>query len=120
MPYYRGTHVPDCFTRWDTGDPECDVCQVEAMCCQAQEDKVRKGGGSYPSHPSNSTSQSSRTQGETRTTSTSMTVQLPPDSHVLPKEGESAVSRLGKNIVAGCLKETGVQMAIFFSKWKFP
>jgi hypothetical protein len=115
VPYYRGTHVPDCFTRWDAGDPECDVCQVEALCCQAQEDKVRKSGGS-----SSSSSQSTKTQNETRTTSTSMTVHLPPDSHVLPKEGESAVSRLGKNIVAGCLKETGVQMAIFFSKWKFP
>ena len=114
MPYYRGTHVPDCFTRWDAGDPECDVCQVESMCCQAQEDKLRKSGSVTPSSSSLKTN-----RGETRT-STSLTVHLPPDEHVLPKEGESAMSRLGKNIAAGCLKETGLQFAVFFSKWKFP
>lgn len=115
MPYYKGTHVPDCFTRWDTKDPECDVCQVEAMCCQAQEDKIRRGGGS-------STTSSSRTSTsiETRDTSSTMTIQLPPDSRVLPGPDESALSRLGKNVAAGCLKEVGIQVAVFFSKWKFP
>lgn len=115
MPYYKGTHVPECFTRWDAGDPECDVCQVESMCCQAQEDKMRKQG-----HSSSSFSIPVRTQQGESKTSTALTVHLPPDDHVLPQEGESAISRLGKNIIAGCLKEAGIQTAIFFSKWRFP
>jgi len=119
LPYYKGTHVPDCFTRWDSGDPECDVCTCEAMCCQAQEDKIKRSGGGGGGNVMVHSSPSSRSQGETRTSS-SLTVHLPPDEHVLPKEGESAISRLGKNIAAGCLKETGIQFAVFFSRWKFP
>lgn len=115
MPYYKGTHVPDCFTRWDAGDPECDVCQVEAMCCQAQEDKIHKNRGG-----STSTSISSGVRVESRPSASSISIALPPDEHILPKEGENPLSRLGKNIAAGCLKETGLQFAIFFSKWKFP
>jgi hypothetical protein len=35
-------------------------------------------------------------------------------------ERENGVSRLGKKIATGLLKEASVQMATFFGKWKFP
>jgi len=107
MPYYRGTRVPDCFRRWDSGDPECQVCQVEAMCCQAQEDRQKE--------------MKNRTGGSSPTSSLSTSISTKKaDDQILPQEGESAMSRLGKNILGGCAKETGVQIAIFFDKWRIP
>ena len=108
MPYYRGTRVPECFERWDGGDPECQVCQVEAMCCQAQEDKHNRGRGK-------SSSSSSSSQ---KITSSGVVPTSYKEEDILPSEGESAMSRLGKNILTGCAKETGVQIALFFSRYR--
>ena len=106
MPYYRGTKVPDCFSRWCPADPECDICTVEAMCCKVTEEKESR------EKKSGTTS--------TSTNKTSFNFDLPDDDDILPKDGESPVLRLFKNVLVGVLKEVGVQMAIFFKKWKMP
>lgn len=109
MPYYKGERVPECFARWDGGDPECQVCQVEAMCLDVQDEKTNAPSVSSSYRPVKS-----------KPTSTNQSLAtLPGREDVMPREGEHWATRLGKNMACGALSAAGTEVAVFFKYFRF-
>lgn len=119
MRQYKGHSVPDCFTKFDPGDLECDACTVDSMCIEAQDDLERRRGFRNrtivrPAH------QSTGVQQTGSSLSSSQMFGAPPcREEVVPREGEHWMSRLGKNMASGALSAAGTEVAYFFKYWRF-
>ena len=115
--YYRGQRVPSCFGQWEDNDINCESCQKEGLCIKAQEEVDAVRSTQYPPQgypPAKTTVRSY--PGTTQTTA------LTRKTH-LPQEGESALSRLGKNIAGRTLSAFGEELMEFFHPnrgWRIP
>jgi hypothetical protein len=114
--YYRGQRVPSCFGGWEDNDLNCESCAKEGLCIKAQEESnaVSAPPRSYPTKPVSVSSYPGSPQKSTALASSK--------SH-LPKEGESAMSRLGKNIVGRTISAAGEELMEFFHPnrgWRIP
>lgn len=118
--YYRGQRVPSCFGQWEDNDVNCESCQKEGLCIKAQEESdavYPKPPPGYPPYPP-----TQKTVVKSYPGTPQQATALARKTH-LPQEGESALSRLGKNIVGRTLSAFGEEMKEFFdprSGWKIP
>lgn len=113
MPYYKGHHVPDCFSDWSAGDPECEACTVEGMCIESKESAPQRK--QYGSVPAKTTQPAPRPP-----SSAGQLLGAPPTrEEIIPREGEHWMERLGKNVASGALSAAGTEVAYFFKYWRF-
>ena len=114
MAYYKGHSVPECFSDWSAGDPECEACTAEAMCIESQDSSSRRK--QYGSVPVKSTPPQPPAP---RPSSGQLLGAAPTREEIIPREGEHWMTRLGKNVASGALSAAGTEVAYFFKYWRF-